>query len=166
MPIWARDVGLVLALTYYERITRGIILKSNTIGEIFSKCFPICLIALVLIVLALKVMKKTLIRKKMGILGQIVLMMLNFSTCYSAVLRSICCYTPYLLPQKPHYWHQNVDKQPEVTQRLWWKKLHDPVLNHLIKWHLPTAINCKFASQSFYRPRRSYKKRVLLGCPP
>ena len=60
MPLWAQAIGTCLPMTYFIRITRGIMLKGNTWVEIVPNIIPIILIALVLIVLTRVVFKKTL----------------------------------------------------------------------------------------------------------
>lgn len=60
MPPWARMLGSCLPMTYFVRITRGIMLKNNEIGQVLLNTLPICIIASILIVLAMKVMRKTL----------------------------------------------------------------------------------------------------------
>lgn len=60
MPLWTRIIGSCLPMTYFVRIARGIMLKNNDIGQILANVFPICVIAVLLIFLAMKVMRKTL----------------------------------------------------------------------------------------------------------
>lgn len=51
MPMWAQAIGYCVPMTYFVRITRGILLKGNTLGQIVPNILPIFLIALVLIIL-------------------------------------------------------------------------------------------------------------------
>jgi len=60
MPIWARAIGSCMPMTYFVRITRGIMLKNNDFWQIMLNVFPICIIAGGLILLAMKVMRRTL----------------------------------------------------------------------------------------------------------
>lgn len=60
MPLWAQFMGYCFPLTYFNRITRGIILKGNTFMEIIPNILPIILIAVVLIILTGKIFKTKL----------------------------------------------------------------------------------------------------------
>ncbi|HEX8609880.1 MAG TPA: ABC transporter permease, partial [Telluria sp.] len=43
MPGWAQAIGEVLPLTHFLRITRGIMLKGNGLGEVLPHAWPIAL---------------------------------------------------------------------------------------------------------------------------
>lgn len=60
MPLWAQILGYCLPMTYYTRITRGILLKGNTLSQILPNILPICVIALILIFLTGKIFKTKL----------------------------------------------------------------------------------------------------------
>ena len=60
MPLWAQWVGSCLPMTYFMRITRGIMLKGNDANQIIPNIIPIMIITFILIMLAKKVFKKTL----------------------------------------------------------------------------------------------------------
>lgn len=60
MPQWAQLLGSCLPMTYFMRITRGIMLKGNQFVDIIPNIWPILIIALVLIVITTKIFKKTL----------------------------------------------------------------------------------------------------------
>ncbi|EKD45882.1 MAG: hypothetical protein ACD_69C00093G0003 [uncultured bacterium] len=60
MPYWAQKVGSILPLTYFLRITRGIILKGNGVAEIWPDFWPIVVFMVVAILIALKRYRKTL----------------------------------------------------------------------------------------------------------
>jgi ABC-2 type transport system permease protein len=60
MPVWAQDVGSILPLTYFLRITRGIVLKGNGIAEIWPNLWPIMIFMVAAILIALKRYRKTL----------------------------------------------------------------------------------------------------------
>ena len=60
MPLWAQMIGACLPMTYFMRITRGIMLKGNEMAQIVPNIFPIILIAFILILLTRLVFRKTL----------------------------------------------------------------------------------------------------------
>jgi len=60
MPKWAQLIGSCLPMTYFMRITRGIMLKGNELQQIVPNIIPIILIALALIILTKMVFRKTL----------------------------------------------------------------------------------------------------------
>jgi ABC-2 type transport system permease protein len=60
MPTWAQTIGACLPMTYFMRITRGILLKGNTIEQILPNILPIILIATLLIILTKMIFRKTL----------------------------------------------------------------------------------------------------------
>jgi ABC-2 type transport system permease protein len=60
MPVWAQMIGSCLPMTYFMRITRGIMLKGNEVSQIVPNIWPIIIIAVVLILLTRMVFRKTL----------------------------------------------------------------------------------------------------------
>lgn len=60
MPQWAQWIGTCVPMTYFMRITRGIMLKGNGLMQVLPNILPICIIAFVLIVLTSKVFRTTL----------------------------------------------------------------------------------------------------------
>ncbi len=60
MPPWAQRVGEVLPLTHYLRIVRGIILKGNTLPQIFPNLWPIGVFLLVALTVGLTRYHRTL----------------------------------------------------------------------------------------------------------
>lgn len=60
MPIWARTIGYCLPMTYFMRITRGIMLKANEWTQVVPNVWPIVVIALILMIITSKVFRKTL----------------------------------------------------------------------------------------------------------
>lgn len=60
MPQWARAIGACLPMTYFMRITRGIMLKGNSIIQVLPNIIPIFIIAFVLVLLTSKIFRTTL----------------------------------------------------------------------------------------------------------
>lgn len=60
MPFWAQGVGSILPLTYFIRITRGIILKGNGIYEVLLDVWPIVVFMVAAILLGLARYRRTL----------------------------------------------------------------------------------------------------------
>jgi ABC-2 type transport system permease protein len=60
MPVWAQKIGSVLPLTHYLRIVRGIILKGNTLDQIWTHIWPITVFLLVALTIGLKRYRSTL----------------------------------------------------------------------------------------------------------
>lgn len=60
MPKWAQFLGDLLPLTYFNRLIRGIILKGNDIPILWPNIWPLIIITLVMMTLAVKFYKKTL----------------------------------------------------------------------------------------------------------
>jgi ABC-2 type transport system permease protein len=60
MPTWAQFLGYCFPMTYFIRITRGIILKGNTFLEIIPNIIPILIITVILIVLTGRIFKTKL----------------------------------------------------------------------------------------------------------
>ena len=60
MPQWAQWVGSVLPMTYFIRMTRGILLKGNELEQVMPNLIPISIISLVFIVIASRIFRRTL----------------------------------------------------------------------------------------------------------
>jgi len=60
MPTWAQRVGEVLPLTHYLRIVRGIILKGNSLPQIFPNLWPIGVFLIVALTVGLTRYHRTL----------------------------------------------------------------------------------------------------------
>lgn len=60
MPAWAQAIGSCLPMTYFMRITRGIMLKGSEFQQIVPNILPILLIAFMLVILTRLVFRKTL----------------------------------------------------------------------------------------------------------
>lgn len=60
MPKWAQFIGELLPLTYFNRLIRGIVLKGNGFVELWPNMWPLMLISIVTMALAVKFYKRTL----------------------------------------------------------------------------------------------------------
>lgn len=60
MPQWAQMIGYCLPMTYFMRITRGIMLKGNGIMQVLPNIVPIILITVLLIFVTSKIFRTTL----------------------------------------------------------------------------------------------------------
>lgn len=60
MPIWAQHIGQILPLTYFNRLIRGIILKDNDLSMLWPNIWPLMIIAVIMMTMAVKFYKKTL----------------------------------------------------------------------------------------------------------
>ena len=60
MPEWAQVIGNALPLTHFLRLVRGILLKGNTLPEMWPHMWPILLFTLVIVALGAKFYKRTL----------------------------------------------------------------------------------------------------------
>ena len=54
MPIWARFIGNLLPLTYFNRLVRGILLKGNDWANLWPSVWPVVLFMVVVIAIALR----------------------------------------------------------------------------------------------------------------
>ncbi|MDR1693899.1 MAG: ABC transporter permease [Lactobacillaceae bacterium] len=60
MPLWAQGVGGCLPMTYFIRITRGIILKGNSFIEVWPHVWPLLIFMLVVTTFTVRIYKRTL----------------------------------------------------------------------------------------------------------
>ena len=60
MPSWAQHVGGLLPLTYFNRLIRGIVLKDNSFTILLPNIWPLLLIGVIMMTLAVKFYKRTL----------------------------------------------------------------------------------------------------------
>jgi ABC-2 type transport system permease protein len=60
MPDWAQVIGNVLPLTHFLLLSRGILLKGNGIHELWPQVWPMLLFMAVVLVLGLRVYRRTL----------------------------------------------------------------------------------------------------------
>lgn len=60
MPKWAQVIGNVLPMTYFHRLTRGILLKGNGWFELWPSIWPLMLFTVVVLGIAVRFYRKTL----------------------------------------------------------------------------------------------------------
>lgn len=60
MPKWAQHVGELLPLTYFNRLIRGVVLKGNDLPTLWPNIWPLMIIGVIMMMLAVKFYKKTL----------------------------------------------------------------------------------------------------------
>ena len=60
MPKWAQVIGNLLPMTYFNRLTRGILLKGNGWFELWPSIWPLMVFTVVVLGVALRFYRKTL----------------------------------------------------------------------------------------------------------
>jgi ABC-2 type transport system permease protein len=60
MPAWARAVGSLLPMTYFNRLARGILLKGNSFADLLPDLWPLIAFIAVVMTIALRTYRKTL----------------------------------------------------------------------------------------------------------
>ncbi|MFS2106148.1 ABC transporter permease [Ralstonia sp. Ralssp135] len=60
MPKWAQAIGNLLPMTYFNRLTRGILLKGNGWFELWPSIWPLMVFTVVVLGIALRFYRKTL----------------------------------------------------------------------------------------------------------
>lgn len=60
MPFWAQTIGEVLPLTHFLRLIRGVMLKGNSLLELWPNIWPLLLFMLVVLSIGLKRFRRTL----------------------------------------------------------------------------------------------------------
>ncbi|WP_118185689.1 ABC transporter permease [Paraburkholderia phosphatilytica] len=60
MPAWARFIGNLLPLTYFNRLVRGILLKGNGWADLWPSVWPLALFTVVVMGIALRFYRRTL----------------------------------------------------------------------------------------------------------
>ena len=60
MPKWAQVIGNLLPMTYFNRLTRGILLKGNGWFELWPSIWPLMVVTVVVLGVALRFYRKTL----------------------------------------------------------------------------------------------------------
>jgi ABC-2 type transport system permease protein len=60
MPDWAQVIGEALPLTHFLRLIRGVMLKGNSVAELWPNVWPLLLFMGVVLAVGLKRFRKTL----------------------------------------------------------------------------------------------------------
>jgi ABC-2 type transport system permease protein len=60
MPAWARFIGNLLPLTYFNRLIRGILLKGNGWADLWPSVWPMALFTAIVMAIALRFYRRTL----------------------------------------------------------------------------------------------------------
>lgn len=60
MPGWAQAIGSVLPLTHFNRLVRGILLKGNSLPDLWPDIWPIAVFTAVVMAIALRFYRRTL----------------------------------------------------------------------------------------------------------
>ncbi|TAM46390.1 MAG: ABC transporter permease, partial [Burkholderiaceae bacterium] len=60
MPAWARFIGDLLPLTYFNRLIRGILLKGNGWVDLWQSVWPMALFMVIVMGIALRFYRRTL----------------------------------------------------------------------------------------------------------
>ncbi|HTP26544.1 MAG TPA: ABC transporter permease [Anaeromyxobacteraceae bacterium] len=60
MPVWAQAVGRIVPMTYFNRLVRGILLKGNTLPDLWPDLWPLLAFTLVVMTVAVRTYRKTL----------------------------------------------------------------------------------------------------------
>jgi ABC-2 type transport system permease protein len=60
MPRWAQIIGNLLPLTYFNRLIRGILLKGNSLPDLLPDTWPLVVILMVVITIAVRFYRRTL----------------------------------------------------------------------------------------------------------
>jgi ABC-2 type transport system permease protein len=60
MPPWARFIGNLLPLTYFNRLTRGIFLKGNGWWDLWPSIWPLMVFTAAVMAIAVKFYRRTL----------------------------------------------------------------------------------------------------------
>jgi len=60
MPVWAQAIGRIVPMTYFNRLVRGILLKGNTLPDLWPDLWPLLAFTLVVMTVAVRTYRKTL----------------------------------------------------------------------------------------------------------
>jgi ABC-2 type transport system permease protein len=60
MPEWAQAIGQLLPMTYFNRLSRGILLKGNEFPDLWPDLWPILVFTVVVMTIAVRTYRKTL----------------------------------------------------------------------------------------------------------
>ncbi|MBK6909455.1 MAG: ABC transporter permease [bacterium] len=60
MPMWAQHIGNVLPLTHFHRVVRGIVLKGNTLPDLWPDIWPMMVFGTAMLVIAVGFYRRTL----------------------------------------------------------------------------------------------------------
>lgn len=60
MPAWAQAVGSVVPMTYFNRLSRGIILKGNTFPDLWPDLWPLIAFTVIVMAVAVRTYRRTL----------------------------------------------------------------------------------------------------------
>jgi ABC-2 type transport system permease protein len=60
MPGWAQVIGSVVPMTYFNRLSRGILLKGNTFPDLWPDLWPLLVFTLVVMLIAVRTYRRTL----------------------------------------------------------------------------------------------------------
>jgi ABC-2 type transport system permease protein len=60
MPPWAQAVGSLLPMTYFNRLVRGILLKGNTLPDLWTNLWPLLAFTVIVMTIAVRTYRKTL----------------------------------------------------------------------------------------------------------
>jgi ABC-2 type transport system permease protein len=60
MPAWAQAVGHVVPMTYFNRLARGILLKGNTLPDLWQDVWPLLAFTVVVMTIAVLTYRRTL----------------------------------------------------------------------------------------------------------
>jgi ABC-2 type transport system permease protein len=60
MPHWAQVIGHVLPMTYFNRLSRGIMLKGNALPDLWPDLWPLLVFTAVVMSIAVLTYRKTL----------------------------------------------------------------------------------------------------------
>ena len=60
MPAWAQAVGSVVPMTYFNRLSRGILLKGNTFPDLWQDLWPLVAFTVIVMAIAVRTYRRTL----------------------------------------------------------------------------------------------------------